>query len=236
MVVTARRRLTADQREQQLLDVAEGLFTEHGFEGVSVEDIAQAAGISRPIVYQHHGSREGIFVACVRRARDEFEATMTASAPDVSGGIDTALAAGGRVFFELIQTNPRRWVLLFSSSASLGGQMAQQLIELREHTVERIADITAPYAPNLNRSMHLAAAHVISGIGEQLGRWWMTHPDISIDEVTDMYVAAVGGAVRALFELEPEVARPEPRRRKATQRPSTPTATRRSNRATLVSS
>ena len=199
MVVTTRRRLSALEREQQLLDVAEMLFTESGFEGVSIEDIARAAGISRPIVYQHHGSLEGIFLACVRRARDDFEARLLQSTSVTGGGIDDAIAAGGRVFLELIQTNPRRWALLFATSAGLGGRMAEQLLELRQHTVERIAELAVAYSPGTDRSVQLAAAYVISGIGEQLGRWWIREPDVAFDTVLAMYVAAVSGAVMGLL-------------------------------------
>jgi AcrR family transcriptional regulator len=200
--MTRRRRLTAEAREQQLLDVAEELFAEHGFEGVSVEDIARSAGITRPIVYQHHGSLEGIFVACVRRARDELNASLLASNTQVHPGLEEAMTAGGRVFFELAEKNPRRWALLFSTSASLGGSMSEQLMALRQQTIERIADIAIPYFPAADRAMLLAAAHVISGIGEQLGRWWMIHPDTSLSDVVAMETAAVVGAVRGLFALQ----------------------------------
>ncbi|MFF4250684.1 TetR/AcrR family transcriptional regulator [Streptomyces sp. NPDC001663] len=208
MAVAARRRLTGKQREQQLLDVAENLFTERGYEGVSVEDIARAAGVSRPVVYQHHGSQEGIFVACVRRARQEFEDTLATAISTAGGDMDELITAGGRVFLELVANNPRRWALLFTSSSGLGGDMAEQLIKLRRHTVERIADVASPHAVGLDRPSLLAAAHVISGIGEQLGHWWLAHPDEDLDHVLRMYVAAVGGAVRGLLTVYEDLNRP----------------------------
>jgi AcrR family transcriptional regulator len=56
-------------REQQLLDVAEEQFAAHGYGGASIEVIARLAGVSRPIVYDHFGDKEGVYVACLRRSR-----------------------------------------------------------------------------------------------------------------------------------------------------------------------
>ena len=64
-----RRRLTGAERAEQVLDVAEELLTAKGYDRTSIEDIAQAAGVSRPIVYGHHGSKEGVYLACMARAR-----------------------------------------------------------------------------------------------------------------------------------------------------------------------
>ncbi|MGY0063414.1 helix-turn-helix domain-containing protein [Streptomyces sp. LZ34] len=58
--------LPRDQRPAIHAQSQARLPVQQGYEGVSIEDIARAAGVSRPVVYQHHGSQEGIFVACVR--------------------------------------------------------------------------------------------------------------------------------------------------------------------------
>ena len=50
-------------RERQLLDIAEKLFTLHGYEGTSIEDVARAAGVTRPVVYEHHGDKDGLYIA-----------------------------------------------------------------------------------------------------------------------------------------------------------------------------
>src|SRR5882757_4472745 len=63
-------------REQQLLDLAEALFIDNGYAGFSIEDLCQAANVSRPVVYHHFGSKDGIYLACLRRIRDEFEAAL----------------------------------------------------------------------------------------------------------------------------------------------------------------
>ena len=66
------KRLTGAERRAQLLDVGRGVFAERAFELASMDDIAQRAGISKPIVYEHFGSKEGLYAAIVEREMEEL--------------------------------------------------------------------------------------------------------------------------------------------------------------------
>ncbi|MBA0125459.1 TetR/AcrR family transcriptional regulator [Haloechinothrix sp. YIM 98757] len=59
--------MTGTERRQQLLDVAKALFAEKGFEGASIEEIAHRADVSKPVVYEHFGGKEGIYAVVVDR-------------------------------------------------------------------------------------------------------------------------------------------------------------------------
>jgi AcrR family transcriptional regulator len=62
-----RVRMTGKERREQLLDVGRKLFAERGFEGTSVEEIAAKAGVSKPVVYEHFGGKEGLYAVVVDR-------------------------------------------------------------------------------------------------------------------------------------------------------------------------
>lgn len=81
---TTRARMTATQRREQLVDVSRRLFAEKGFEGTSVEEIAARAEVSKPVVYEHFGGKEGIYAVVVDR---EIQA--------LTGALSGALAGGG---------------------------------------------------------------------------------------------------------------------------------------------
>lgn len=186
--VAPKKRLTADARRQQLLDLAEGLFTERGYEGVSIEDIARAADVTRPVVYQHFQDKDAVFIECVRRAREQFEIDLVQAVGAVdSGELADLLAAGGRVFYTMLADNPRRWALLFATSSSIDGKLSEQLADLRAQTVASIEALSRPFAPEVPDDDVAALAHAISGIGEQLGRWWLRNPHLSLDDVVVRY-------------------------------------------------
>lgn len=68
----ARVRMTGTERRQQLLTVARELFAEKGFDGASIEEIAHRAGVSKPVVYEHFGGKEGIYAVVVDRETQQL--------------------------------------------------------------------------------------------------------------------------------------------------------------------
>jgi AcrR family transcriptional regulator len=70
--------MTGQERRQQLLDIGRRLFAERGFEGTSIEEIAAQAGVSKPVVYEHFGGKEGLYAVVVDREVERLTAiTMT---------------------------------------------------------------------------------------------------------------------------------------------------------------
>lgn len=80
-----RVRMTGAERRQQLLDIGRTLFAEKGFEGTSVEEIAAKAGVSKPVVYEHFGGKEGLYAVVVdremRQLLDGVTGALTAGHP-----------------------------------------------------------------------------------------------------------------------------------------------------------
>ncbi|HYU87049.1 MAG TPA: helix-turn-helix domain-containing protein, partial [Kribbellaceae bacterium] len=64
---STRVRMTSAERREQLISIARGVFAEKGFEGTSVEEIAARAEVSKPVVYEHFGGKEGLYAVVVDR-------------------------------------------------------------------------------------------------------------------------------------------------------------------------
>jgi AcrR family transcriptional regulator len=62
-----RGRMTAAERREQLVGISRGLFAERGFDGASIEEVAARAGVSKPVVYEHFGGKEGLYAVVVDR-------------------------------------------------------------------------------------------------------------------------------------------------------------------------
>lgn len=80
----ARRvRMTGKERREQLLDIGRTLFADKGFEGTSVEEIAARAGVSKPVVYEHFGGKEGLYAVVVDREMRQLLDLVTGRSPRV---------------------------------------------------------------------------------------------------------------------------------------------------------
>lgn len=64
---SSKKRMTGKQRREQLLDIGRRLFAERGFDGTSIEEVAARAGVSKPVVYEHFGGKEGLYAVVVDR-------------------------------------------------------------------------------------------------------------------------------------------------------------------------
>ena len=74
-----RARMTGAERRHQLIDVARTLFAERGYEGTSIEEIAQRANVSKPVVYEHFGGKEGLYAVVVDREMSALLDRITSS-------------------------------------------------------------------------------------------------------------------------------------------------------------
>jgi AcrR family transcriptional regulator len=71
--------MTGTERRHQLIDIARSLFAERGYEGTSIEEVAQRAGVSKPVVYEHFGGKEGLYAVVVDREMSALLDGVTAS-------------------------------------------------------------------------------------------------------------------------------------------------------------
>lgn len=181
--------------------MAEQLFARQGYDGTSIEQLARAAGISRPIVYEHFGSKDGIYLACLRRARAELDEAIARGVEGVED-LEARLRAGMDAAFEFIEADPARWSVLFNGVA-LTGPVAEEALQMRFATVGAIADLLHQAQPAAPRRQVEAFAHALSGAAEQLERWWRRTPDMTRDEVVSHLHSLAWQGLRQLVEDEP---------------------------------
>jgi AcrR family transcriptional regulator len=179
-------RVPREVRRTQLLELAEELFMEKGYGGFSIDDLCRAAGVSRPIVYEHFGSKDGIYIACLKRIRSELEHALLAAAGD-GADLKSTTENAADAWFSIVQRDPQRWSLVYGGTTGLVGPLADQLAELRDITVAQIGLVLRQYAPDASDEEVTLWAHAASGAGEQLGRWWLRHPRIPRKRIVAFY-------------------------------------------------
>src|SRR5688500_7867062 len=87
-VAGPRRRMARADRERQMLQVAEQVFASRGYQAASMDEIAEQVGVSKPMLYAYFGSKDGLLLACIRRARAELHEVTTAAIAEGGSALD----------------------------------------------------------------------------------------------------------------------------------------------------
>ncbi|MDX6264946.1 MAG: hypothetical protein QOH84_6634 [Kribbellaceae bacterium] len=171
--VPVKRRRDRAAREREILDAAERIFGERGYQGTSMDDIAAAVGVSKPLVYQYYGSKDGLFLACLSRLRAQLlDAVSDAvlAAPDP----EQAMYAGFVAWFTFLDEHPRTWSVMVDEGMLTAGPAATAADEVREEFVGLIAtmvrlNLPADH-PHDEEEIQIVAQSV-SGATERLAIW-----------------------------------------------------------------
>ncbi len=176
-----RRRVPRAEREEQMLAVAEQVFAERGYQAASMDEIAERVGVSKPMLYEYFGSKDGLLLACVSRARTELlEATRRATSGAATP--EEMLGRGLLAFFRFIDAHSRAWLVLLHEALITVGPAAEEIEAIRRQQTDLIATLLAPHFPTATARELDAYAQIIVGACERLAVWRERHPDVTPEE------------------------------------------------------
>jgi AcrR family transcriptional regulator len=155
----------ADRRDQ-LLDVAEQVLGDKGYGPASMDDVADAAGVTKPVLYDHFGSKDGLLAALVTRSGEQLLAA-TEAAVQSSDGPETALQQGLEAYFRFVDAHAGAWSLLVREVAP-GTAAAAAADRVRQQQVDNIAALVAAHLPEPGSTRAAVYAHVVSGAAERV--------------------------------------------------------------------
>jgi len=188
-------------RELQMLAVAEEVFAERGHQAASMDEIAERVGVSKPMLYAYFGSKDGLLLACIRRARAELREVTTAAIAD-GGSPREVLRRGLVAHFRFIDAHTSAWAVL-RTEATLVGPAAAEVEEVRNQQAALIAESTAALAPGADPLLVEAYAQLLVGATERISRWREGHPGITPDAAADLIIAVIWNGVSALLTTAP---------------------------------
>lgn len=159
-----------EERQEQLLDVAEQVFAELGYSATTMAEVAERAGVTKPVLYHHFASKEGLAAACIVRARRELLAVTTAEVEQASSMQD-ALWRGLRVFFVFMRSHGASFSMM-ANEAALPSVATEEVEAIRRQQAEYIAAIlTASDSAQVDRERAAAHAQVVIAACERLALW-----------------------------------------------------------------
>jgi AcrR family transcriptional regulator len=182
------RRMSASERRTQLVDVGKQVFAELGYDGASVEEIAARARVSKPIVYEHFGGKEGLYAVVVDRETSRLlDMITTRLGPGI--GAREQVYASAMAFLDYIEDDPDGFRVLIRDSPTgfSGGGMAGLLSDVASKAEEVLA--SAFSASRLDVEMAPLYAHALVGMVVRVGAWWAEEREPAKDVVADHLTA-----------------------------------------------
>jgi AcrR family transcriptional regulator len=190
-----RRRLGRAERERQILDAAVAVFGERGYQNASMDQVAERVGVTKPVLYTHFGSKHGLLLACIARARAEL-LEVTSAAASAASTPEEMLRKGTLAFFDYLERQAPEWTILYAESAVAGDAIE----EIRAQQTDFIATLLAAAAPDADPQRLAGWANVIVGACERLALW-RARTGITSEQATDYLMDLVWTGLGRAAEL-----------------------------------
>jgi AcrR family transcriptional regulator len=175
------------ERAEQMLTVAIEEFAARGYANASMAEIAAQAGISKPLVYQYFGSKDGLYLACLHRVAGSLVARLEAAQLDEDDSV-LARVTTLQAVFEALAPQPTAWRLLYDTTLPAVGEIAEAATGYQIRTAELATRGSQRFLLARGRSEALDASAlgaVWMGLVNSLVSWWLLHPEQSAADMTD---------------------------------------------------
>jgi AcrR family transcriptional regulator len=166
-----KHRLPAAARRTQLLDVALERFAANGYHDTSMEEIAEAAGVTKPVLYQHFSSKRKLYLELLGRVGQELLDLVVAGAAAEEHPY-RRLLGGFRAYFNFVSARASAFQLVFGTGARGVDEFADTVREVEDTLASNIAGFIDADIDEEHREL---LGYAIVGLGEVAGRRWVAH-------------------------------------------------------------
>ena len=176
-----RSRMTRSERREQLIAVSRELFACHGFDAISIEEIATQAGVTKPVIYEHFGGKEGLYQVIVDRELSRLSLMLT---EHITPGQPVSLILKGIVvaILDYADDEPNGFRLLThqSPSAVSSGRFSTVMYDV----AEEVSALLEPQFDSLGLAAHTAPLYgqMLAGAVANAALWWSATRTISKEE------------------------------------------------------
>src|SRR3954454_4011115 len=166
-------RLPAARRRRQLLDVALEVFAHKGFHVTSMEDVADAAGVTKPVLYQHFASKRELYLELLEDVGGQMMVAVAKAVATARGPHDQ-VEAGFAAYFRFVAEHQNAFKLLFGGGARRDEEFADAVLTVETSIAEEIATLIEADVATEHRRL---LAHGLAVLPEGASRYWVSHLD-----------------------------------------------------------
>lgn len=199
---------------EQALVVAHGLFAARGYAAVTMEEVAAALGVTKPLLYNYFGNKEQLYIACMERSGDALVKTILETVGDTSNPGD-ALNEGLRAFFAFLDADRAAWAVLFDETLPHSGELADRVAEYRGRLIELVSESLLAQLPAKRRAAARIEVEALStallGAAEALARWWLRTEATTASEAAELLIATLEPGLRLRSTPSANPSRPKPK-------------------------
>jgi AcrR family transcriptional regulator len=201
------RRLSASERRAQLVDVGRAAFAEHGYEGTSVEEIAKRAKVSKPIIYEHFGGKEGLYAVVVDREMDYVERRIIEAIS--SGSPRERVERASLAVLSYVRDHPDGFAVLSQDSPLTSSRST--ISSLLNDMADRVGDVFVSAFKEAGYDPKAAPiyANALIGMVTFVGKWWTEQRKPPVEEVAKHMSALAWMGLRHLPKRPTLTIRPE---------------------------
>mgnify|MGYP000910735995 FL=1 len=187
--------MSAGERREQLIDVARGLFAAKGFDGTSIEEIASRAKVSKPVVYEHFGGKEGLYAVIVDRELTTISTTITAALGS-SESASVTVERAAMALLTYIEDSPDGFRLLSSGNDRASGTYSTLLADV---AIQVSGILAAQFSSHgIDPRTAPLYAQMLVGIVAMPSQWWLENRTMSKEEVAAHMVNLAWNGLRAM--------------------------------------
>lgn len=175
-------RLPRDQRRVQLLDAASEVFSSKGYHAAAMDDIADAAGVSKPVLYQHFPSKLDLYLALLDQSCDRLVDVVGEALASTDDNADRVIATVA-AFYEFISSTGGEFRFVFESDLTGDGAVQRRLSRVNDEISDAIAEVIAGDTSLPPQQAKLLAVSLV-GIAQVSARYWISGETsaITLDE------------------------------------------------------
>ena len=183
-------RLPAPARREQILDVSVQVFAHRGFHSTSMNEVAEAAGVTKPVLYQHFDSKQDLYMALLEEAGTRLRNAVRKAVTDATSGKEQT-ERGFKAYFRWVADDHDAFLLLFGSRAN---RDEESTIAIRRITAEAANAIAPLIAADIEGEHQEMLAHGLVGLAEGVSRHLVERGEHFDPEVLGQQIADLAWA------------------------------------------
>ena len=191
--VEKRRRLAPAERRQLIVEAAGRLFAERGHDGTRLDDVAAAAGVTKPVLYRHFDDKTALYLALLARHREDL--ASFAGAIPATGTLEARLRAVLNVWLDYVESHAYAWKMLFRDTSG-GPEIQAFRVDVHARARATLVGILRTFSADELPERELEPLAELLSMGQAaLVLWWMETPGVTREAIVDAITRVWHGAL-----------------------------------------